>query len=66
MKILKKGTRNQKLLENKTWKKKCQKCGCKFEFNFSDTYVAKSVLQIDNYYVDCPQCSKSHFVDKKL
>lgn len=62
MKILKRGTKSQKSLENKIWRKKCDKCGCKYEFEFSDIYIAKSWLLEDNYYVNCPQCSRSHFV----
>lgn len=66
MEILKQGNKNQNRLANKVWKKKCDKCGCKFKFNFDDTHLELSVIDVMNYYVNCPQCGKTHFVTTKL
>lgn len=62
MKILKRGNKSQKFPINKIWKKKCNRCGCKFEFDFFDTYLAPSILGTINYYIKCPQCDESYYV----
>ena len=61
MKILKRGILPQDKLKDKIFKQKCERCGCKFEFNFSDTYYKISVDGTLNHYVRCPQCRKSYF-----
>ena len=66
MQILKRGKNKSNPLINKIWKKKCDKCGCKFKFDFYDTYIGESVLGVYNYYVNCPQCEKPHYVSNVL
>lgn len=62
VKILKRGNKSQKFPINKIWKKKCKKCGYKFEFDYFDIYPALSVLGTTNYYIRCPQCDESYYV----
>jgi len=50
--------------KNKSPKKKriirCKGCGCIFIATIENAYIANSVLGIDNYYVDCPECERSN------
>lgn len=60
IKILKQGkVRTVKRIPKKV---KCPRCKCKFSFEFGDCYKALSVLQVLNYYVDCPCCKKSIYL----